>query len=76
MRKYLLIILVFLSILTSYSQKISGTITDETTKEPLIGVNVILSNTNGTTTNIDGEFSLIAKVGENSITFKYKGRGF
>ena len=73
MRKYLPIILVFLSILTSYSQKISGTITDETTKEPLIGVNVILSNTNGTTTNMDGEFSLIAKVGENSITFKYIG---
>ena len=73
MRKYLPIVLLFLSILTSYSQNISGTITDETTKEPLIGVNVILSNTNGTTTNIDGEFNLVVKGEENTITFKYIG---
>ncbi len=73
MRKYLPIVLVFLSILTSYSQNISGTITDGDTKEPLIGVNVILSNTNGTTTNINGEFNLIVKGEENTITFKYIG---
>lgn len=73
MRKYLPIVLLFLSISISYSQKISGTITDGATKEPLIGVNVILSNTNGTTTNIDGKFNLIAKDGEDIITFKYIG---
>ena len=73
MRKYLPIVLLFLSILTSYSQNISGTITDGNTKEPLIGVNVILSNTNGTTTNIDGEFNLVVKGEENTITFKYIG---
>ena len=32
------------------SQNISGVVIDEDTREPLIGVNVILSNTNGTTT--------------------------
>ena len=58
MRKCLTFVLLFLSILTSYSQNISGVITDVNTKEPLIGVNVILSNTNGTTSNIDGEFNL------------------
>ena len=73
MRKYLPIVLVFLSILTSYSQNISGTITDSDTKEPLIGVNVILSNTNGTTTNVDGEFNLTLMGEENTITFKYIG---
>ncbi len=73
MRKCLTFVLLFLSILTSYSQNISGVITDVNTKEPLIGVNVILSNTNGTTSNIDGEFNLFVKGEENTITFKYIG---
>jgi len=72
MRKYLSIIL-FVSFYTSKSQKITGTITDENTKEALIGVNVILSNTNGTTTNLDGEFTLNLKENEKTITFKYIG---
>jgi len=73
MRKYLSIVLLFTSISTSYAQSISGTITDADTKESLIGVNVILSNTNGTTTNIDGSFSIIPREDENTITFKYIG---
>ena len=72
MRKYLSIIL-FVSFYTSKSQNITGTITDENTKEALIGVNVILSNTNGTTTNLDGEFTLNLKENEKTITFKYIG---
>ena len=72
MRKYLSIIL-FVSFYTSKSQNITGTITDENTKEALIGVNVILSNTNGTTTNLDGEFTLNLKENEKTIIFKYIG---
>ena len=56
---------------TIYSQTIHGKITDKKTKEPLIGVNVILSNTNGTTTDVDGRFKLVRDGGENKITFKY-----
>ena len=73
MRKFLPIVILFISFSVAHSQSISGTITDENTKEPLIGVNVILSNTNGTTTNINGEFSLEITENEKTISFKYIG---
>ena len=73
MRKYLSIVLLLISFSSALSQNISGVVMDEDTREPLIGVNVILSNTNGTTTNIDGEFSLQLKENEKTITFKYIG---
>ncbi|MBT3417250.1 MAG: TonB-dependent receptor [Flavobacteriales bacterium] len=73
MRKILSIVLLFASFSISLSQSVSGIVKDEKTKEPLIGVNVILSNTNGTTTNINGEFNVEVKNGENTITFKYIG---
>tara|TARA_B100000902_G_scaffold365033_1_gene385550 strand:- start:7281 stop:9671 length:2391 start_codon:yes stop_codon:yes gene_type:complete len=72
------ILIVLLFTLNSFSQKITGTITDKNTKEPLIGVNVIISNNNGTTTDINGNFSLnIDKTeginNEDNISFKYIG---
>ena len=73
MRKYLSIVVLLISFSSALSQKISGIVIDENTREPLIGVNVILSNTNGTTTNIDGKFSLELKENERTITFKYIG---
>ena len=73
MRKILSIVLLFASFSISLSQSVSGVVKDEKTKEPLIGVNVILSNTNGTTTNVNGEFNVEVKSGENTITFKYIG---
>ena len=73
MRKYLSIVVLLISFSSALSQKISGIVIDENTREPLIGVNVILSNTNGTTTNIDGKFSLQLKENERTITFKYIG---
>ncbi|MGY8989173.1 MAG: TonB-dependent receptor plug domain-containing protein, partial [Flavobacteriales bacterium] len=73
MIKYLSFILLIISFSSALSQNISGVIIDENTREPLIGVNVILSNTNGTTTNINGEFSLQLKENEKIITFKYIG---
>ena len=73
MRKYLSIVVLLISFSSALSQKISGIVIDENTREPLIGVNVILSNTNGTTTNIDGKFYLELKENERTITFKYIG---
>jgi len=73
MRKYLSVVVLLISFSSALSQKISGIVIDENTREPLIGVNVILSNTNGTTTNIDGKFSLQLKENERTITFKYIG---
>ena len=44
-----------------------------TQKVSLIGVNVIISNTKGTTTDINGNFNLKKPKDENNITFKYIG---
>lgn len=69
--------LVFLSFvsLTIYSQgfSVTGKITD-TYNEPLIGVNVIEKGSlNGTTTDIDGGFSLNVENGNAVLTFTYIG---
>ena len=55
------------------AQKIIGTITDATTKEALIGVNIVLTNGGGTSTDIDGKYLLQIAEGEQKITFKYIG---
>ena len=73
MRTYSLIILLIFSYKISFSQNIKGIVIDKNTKEPLIGVNVIINNTNGTTTDINGNFNLIASQDDNKITFKYIG---
>ena len=71
-KEVLFIVFIFCSIISN-SQTIKGTVIDYNTKEPLIGVNVIINNTNGTTTDIDGKFNLTASKNDNQITFKYIG---
>ena len=68
-KEVLFIVFIFCSIISN-SQTIKGTVIDYNTKEPLIGVNVIINNTNGTTTDIDGKFNLTASKNDNQITFK------
>ena len=51
---------------TANSQTITGTVTDEITKEALIGVNIILNDGGGTSTDIDGKYQL--KLQERKIT--------
>ena len=58
---------------TNKAQTIIGTITDNTTNEALIGVNIIAENGNGTASNLEGKFSLQLESGEQEITFKYIG---
>lgn len=68
------IIFGFLS-LTAYSQgTIKGVIIDEESNDPLIGASVVVSGTtNGTVTDINGEFTLAVKVGEPKIKVSYIG---
>lgn len=55
----LLVVLLLLSQVAMAQFTVSGTITDETSGEPLVGVNVFHQQSqSGTTTDIDGEFSL------------------
>lgn len=57
-----------------YTQTIKGKITDLHTDEALIGVNIILENGEGTSSDLNGEYTLNLKTNDNqNITFKYLG---
>lgn len=59
MRKSIILFLTFFLCVAAYAQNltVSGTVTDKDTKEPLIGVNVLLKGTTiGTVTDFDGKY--------------------
>lgn len=60
---------------SAYTQTatVKGKVTDVDTKEPLIGVNIILDTKAGTTSDISGKYSLQLKPGDYIITFKFIG---
>lgn len=75
MKKFLLSIFVF-SVMTIFSQKtipIKGTVIDSETKETMVGVNVILNDTAGTTTDVFGNFSLDICSGKQNLEFRFVG---
>lgn len=59
-KHWMLAILIFACTLNSFGQTVTGTIIDALTEEPLIGANVYEkeNSINGTTTDVDGKFSL------------------
>ena len=58
-RNLILLSVFMLSTLVYAQNKINGIVVDEHSSEKLLGVNIILlGSSNGTTTNIKGEFSL------------------
>jgi len=68
-------ILSFLFILissTSWAQVLQGTVVDDATGEPLIGVN-IKSELRGTSSDIHGSFTLRLPAGDHQMTFSYIG---
>lgn len=74
----LFLISVFLPIsaLAQNTGVILGKIVDKNTQEPLIGVSVILENTNpliGATTDLNGRFRISAPIGSYNITASYVG---
>ena len=70
---YSLLMLSIIFFEVANAQTISGAITDAATKEALIGVNIVLNNGSGTSTDIDGKYQLQLQEGEQKITFKYIG---
>lgn len=53
---------------------ITGTVTDASTKEPLIGANIlVLGTSSGTVTDIDGNYSLSVPEGSNTLEVSYTG---
>ncbi len=72
--KNLCLILLFISFnYAVFGQTVTGVVLDKSSKEALIGVNIILEDGSGTATDIFGKYTLKAKNGTNTITFKYIG---
>jgi TonB-linked SusC/RagA family outer membrane protein len=78
--RYILQTIFFLSLLLGASQQlqaqfqVSGTVTDAATNEALIGASVsVKGTTQGTVTDIDGNFSLSVKSGSETLLLSYTG---
>lgn len=68
-----LCLVLFPTVILAQDNKITGTVVDAQTKDPLIGVSVVeKGTTNGTITNIDGKFTITAPTGA-TLTFNYLG---
>ena len=72
MRKLFIILLVFVFGIKTNAQTLSGIVVDKITKEALIGVNIILNNS-GTSTDLNGNYSIKISSGNHKIKFKYIG---
>lgn len=73
-RIFLLLFSMIFWISWSFSQTVSGTVTDANSSEPMIGATIIEKGTsNGTITDIDGTFSLELNQIPGSITISYVG---
>ncbi|MCG8700830.1 MAG: SusC/RagA family TonB-linked outer membrane protein, partial [Bacteroidales bacterium] len=78
---YIIALLIVLGVvyLPGYGQDnsenvVTGTVTDATTGEVLIGVNVFVSGTSkGTITDIDGKYRLLLTSADTMLTFSYVG---
>ncbi|MCF8276139.1 MAG: TonB-dependent receptor [Flavobacteriales bacterium] len=68
-----IVLLVLLLPISVFSQTLKGKITDNANGETLIGVNIFNQDNVGTSTDIDGNFSLQLKPGQQNITFKFIG---
>ena len=72
----LLALVVLLTPLSAAAQgKIAGRVTDATTGEPLIGVNVVIEGTQqGSVTDVDGNYVIVnVRPGEYTLLFSYIG---
>ena len=74
-RKLLLVlaILPFCVALKGQTTAVTGTVTDNTTGEPLIGANIVYSQGKGTVADQDGKFILNLENGDYMITCSYTG---
>jgi len=72
----LVLLLAYAGLLSAQSMQFSGVITDAITEEPLFGVAVAVEgSTQGTTTNVNGEFNL-NYVGEAPVTLVFSYLGY
>ena len=76
-KKYTIFILLIIAAVTANAQifSVNGTVMDSVTKQKLAFVNIIINDdgTFGTTTDIDGNFSITSKKAIETLTFSYVG---
>ncbi|MGN6539287.1 MAG: carboxypeptidase-like regulatory domain-containing protein, partial [Ginsengibacter sp.] len=59
-----LLLITFFSLkVFSQNAKVEGKVTDSRTNQPIAGASVVVDNSNGTTTGMDGNFSLLLSSG-------------
>ncbi len=74
MKKLCLLSFLFISQILFAQGKVEGTILDKTTKEPLIGANIILKGTDkGAITNLNGQFELNIPHQQDTLLIYYLG---
>ena len=75
--KYILTLCLLLFVSLGFSQSISGTVTDAETGDPLLGVTIVLKNTNkGVVTDFDGNYIINnVEPGDYTIDLSYIGYG-
>src|SRR5258708_36882343 len=73
---FLIIVFSFTSILSvAQTGTLKGTITDAKSKQPLMGVNVILEDKSGTASDFNGNYQLTLKPGVYNVLYRFIGYG-
>lgn len=67
------IIVAHVSILNAQSGRLSGTVSDNKTKETLVGVNVIINQSKGIATDENGRYSIELEPGDYNVEFTFIG---
>ena len=70
--RYILMVLIF-AFSNVYGQEITGIVLDNSSKEPLIGVNIILNENGVASSDVNGNFMIKTSEGIHKLTFKFIG---
>ncbi|WP_088323710.1 SusC/RagA family TonB-linked outer membrane protein [Polaribacter tangerinus] len=73
MKKHIVLLLLLVSSIGLSQIKITGTISDKKTGEKLPSVGILTSEKNGTTSNLNGEYSIVVTNKNSYLTFSYLG---
>ena len=69
---YSILILVFSTFMTN-GQIIQGKISDSSSGEPLIGVNILIGSNSGTASDLNGNYQIKTTAGKHTVLFKFIG---
>ncbi len=73
MRFFYSILILLFSTFTTIGQIIQGNISDISSGQPLIGVNILLGTNSGTASDLDGNYQIKTTTGKHTVLFKFIG---